>query len=446
MGKQNGEDSQDFLPAQMMDVEFTEPLPTVFYTGQYQRLFVLGRVHTEPIGACVIYLGEQGLTPDNLGALLWQEFRTSIMNRFAAAGLPVPNTLTGTGLEVDAVSWPSWQYSRSVLSAAPFISVVICTRDRPSSLESCLNSLGQQDYPRFELVVVDNAPTSDAARKVVGTWCGDSAVQYVLEPRPGLSWARNAGVSVSSGDIIAFLDDDEEPDRNWLTGLACGFARQNDIGCVSGMVLPARLETQAQELFEQLGGFCKDRGFTSDIFSSRGPQSPLYPLPPFGVGANMAFRREALARIGGFDVALGAGTPTFAGEDTLALTLTLLAGYCIAYEPAAMTRHHHREDLDGLLGQMRGYSIGLTAFYSALLRHRPGVLPGLLRLLPASVGYLRQSNLTAESPPPSFLNSLAQRRTWMLKGPAAYVRSLRKQAHAATQQPSAWRGMAANLH
>ena len=141
------------------------------------------------------------------------------------------------------------------------------------------------------------------------------------------------------------------------------------------MVLPARLDTQAQELFEQLGGHCEGRGFSSAVFSRHGPQNPLYPLPPFGVGANMAFRREALARIGGFDVALGAGTPALGGGDTLALTLVLLAGYRIAYEPAALMRHHHRRDLDSLGHQLHGYSVGLTAYYAALLRHRPERAP-----------------------------------------------------------------------
>jgi len=98
--------------------------------------------------------------------------------------------------------------------------------------------------------------------------------------------------------------------------------------------------------FEMAGGHSMGRGFSSAVFSRHGPQSPLYPLPPFGAGGNMAFRRDALARVGGFDVALGAGTPALAGEDTLALTLVLLAGYRIAYEPAALIRHDHYADMD----------------------------------------------------------------------------------------------------
>jgi glycosyltransferase involved in cell wall biosynthesis len=427
----------------MLDVELAKPLPAVSSAGQYKRLFILGRLHTEPIGVCVAHIGLEGLTPNELGALLWPEFRDPVTRRFAAAGLPAPYSLTGCGLEADETIWPFLQHRSAVLAAAPFISVVICTRDRPDRLETCLDALEGQEYPRFEIVVVDNAPSSSAVQALVKSYPSRSRLRYVLEPFPGLSWARNKGIAIASGEIIAFLDDDEEPDSHWLAGLVGGFARGEDIGCVSGMVLPARLDTQAQELFEQLGGHCKGRGFTSAQFSRHGPQSPLYPIPPFGVGANMAFRREALACIGGFDVALGAGTPTFAGEDTLALTLILLSGYRIAYEPAALMRHHHREDLDSLINQLRGYAVGLTAYYSALLRHRPGLITGLIGLLPSAVKYVRCAKVTPAMGAQDLLAGLTQRRRkWMLAGPGAYVRSLLKQARVSNSRKadSVWHG------
>jgi polysaccharide pyruvyl transferase WcaK-like protein/GT2 family glycosyltransferase len=427
--------SERFSPARMMDVELTKPLPTVSYRGQRERLWVLGRVHAEPIGVCIARLGQEGLAPDQLAELLWSEFREPITERYIAAGLSEPAPLTGDGLALDPADCMFLRRRRAVLAAAPFISIVVCTRDRPDQLEGCLRSIGQQDYPQFEVVVVDNAPTSDAVRTLIDGGRLGYSVRYVSEPRPGLSWARNAGVAAAKGEIIAFLDDDEEPDRDWLAGLAGGFAHGNDIGCVSGMVLPARLDNLAQELFEQFGGHCKGRGFSSAIFSGDGPQSPLYPMPPFGVGANMAFRREVLVRIGGFDVALGAGTPALAGEDTLALTLTLLAGYRIAYEPAALMRHHHRDDLDSLSRQLQGYGVGLTAFYVALLRRRPRVLPGLLRLILPAVGYLRAGKRTRTATPQDLPAGLKLRqRWWMLAGPLAYLKSARKQARVADRQ------------
>jgi cellulose synthase/poly-beta-1,6-N-acetylglucosamine synthase-like glycosyltransferase len=419
---------EEFCPVRMMDVELTEPLPTVGYDG-HRRMWVLARLHTEPVGTCVVDLGQEGLTPDQLGARLWLEFREAIIKRFVAAGLPRPSGLPTGGLEADPAGWPFLRNRLAVLAAAPFISVVICTRDRSDQLENCLHFLERQQYPRFEVVVVDNAPSNTAVRTLVEAKKDEVPFHYVLEARAGLQRARNAGIAAASGDIIAFVDDDDEPDSHWLAGLACGFAEGDDIGCVSGMVVPARLDTQAQELFEQLGGHCKGRDFSSAIYSRHGPQSPLYPLPPFGVGANMAFRREALVSIGGFDVALGAGTPALGGGDTLALTLVLLAGYRIAYEPAALMRHHHRRDLDSLRRQLHGYSVGLAAFYAALLRHRPGVLPGLLRLVPTAVGYMKGMKAANTMAQQDLLATPRRRqRWWMLTGPAAYIRSMRLQA------------------
>jgi GT2 family glycosyltransferase len=426
-GSSSGEPG--FAPVLMADVELGGPLPSVPADGRYGRAWVLARLHGEPVGSCLLPLEPAGLTPGQLAAMLWPELRAPVTARFAAAGLPAPGPLTSAGLAADPAAWPFLRDRRAVLAAAPFVSVVVCTRDRADRLEMCLRHLERQAYPRFEIVVVDNAPASDAVRILVEARLPRVPYRYVVERRGGLSWARNAGTAAAAGDVLAFLDDDEEPDRHWLAGLAGGFARGPDIGCVTGMIAPARLDTPIQEWFEWSGGHSKGRGFSSAVFSRRGPQSPLFPLPPFGAGGNMAFRREALSRIGGFDVAMGAGTPARASEDTLAFTLVLLAGYRIAYEPAALVRHNHYADPDGLSRQLSGYGTGLTAYYTALLRHRPGVLPELLRLLPAAAGYLRGANVAGPAAAPGLPAefSRGQRRA-MLRGPAAYLRSVRRQA------------------
>jgi len=424
-----------FSPARVMEVELTEPLPEVPASGPY-RVLVLARLLTEPVGVCEAALPPEGITPQQLGLLLWRELHEPVAERFAAAGLPAPSGLAGDGLKVDPDTWPFWRTCAAVLADAPEVSVVVCTRDRPAQLEVCIRRLEQQRYPRFEVVVVDNAATTDAVRTLVESRAeGPVRFRYQAEPRPGLSWARNAGIAAATADIIAFLDDDDEPDQHWLARIALGFTKNRDVGCVAGMILPARLDTTAEELFERLGGHRKGRGFTPEAFSCSGPQSPLFPLPPFGTGANMAFRKEVLARIGGFDVALGAGTLTCAGEDTLALTLTLLSGYEIAYEPSALMWHHHRPDMDGLRRQLHGYSIGLTAFYTALLRRRPGVLPGLLNLLPAAGRYLKGAATTSDVPPDLLAELDRRHLQGLLTGPLAYIRSVRRQSRAAESGP-----------
>jgi O-antigen biosynthesis protein len=422
-----------FHPAKVMEVELTEPLPKVSFDGKYRRVWVLGRLHTEPVGCCVTSLGEDGFTPDELGNVLWRELRAPVAERFAAAGLRVPLALTEDGLKASPDASPFLANRSATLADAPPISVVVCTRDRPAQLETCLECLGQQIYPRFEVIVVDNASTGDDVRSLVAGRAGGAIrFRYCRESRVGLSWARNAGIAAAASEIIAFLDDDDQPDRHWLAGIANGFARNRRIGCVTGLVLPARLDTAAQELFEQLGGHCKGRGFTPATFCPSGPQNPLFPLPPFGAGANMAFRRDALVSIGGFDVALGAGTITSAGEDTLALTSAMLSGYEIAYEPAALMWHHHRPDMENLSRQLHGYSVGLTAFYAALIRHRPAVLPGLLKLLPAAARYLK-STAMAPDVAPDLLAGLNRRHLQgLITGPLAYVGSVREQRQVAT--------------
>lgn len=428
-----------FSPARIVEVELTQPLPRLDGGGHYGRAWILVRLHTEPIGVCVTPLPQAGIDPDALAALIWRDLSEPVAERFAAAGLDRPVKLTRGGLRAEPGSWPYLRRRAELLADAPFISVVVCTRDRPEQIKKCLNRLAGQEYPRFEVVVVDNAPTSDALRYVVEGHASDrTEFRYCVEPLPGLSWARNAGIAAAKSDIIAFLDDDDEPDEHWLAQVADGFARGDRIGAVSGIVLPARLENAVETLFEHIGGHSKGRGFTRESFSRSGPQSPLYPLPPFGVGANMAFRRAALDRIGGFDVALGAGTPTAGGEDTLALTFVMLDGYEVAYEPAALMWHHHRQDMASLNKQLNGYSVGLTAFYAALLRHRPSTLFGLFKLLPMAGGYLKGKTSSDASEPelPAELAAELDRKQLqgMLKGPVAYSRSRRAQRRAAAQQ------------
>lgn len=427
-----------FSPSRIVEVELTEPLPRLEPSDQYGSAFVLARLHTEPIGVVTVGLGDKGVSPDELATRLWSELSEPITERFVDAGLAAPAELTNAGLEAEPDAWPFLRNRAASLADAPSISVVLCTRDRADQLEKCLKGLARLVYPRFEVLIVDNAPTSDAVQIIVESYAGAATkFRYCREPTPGLSWARNAGIAATTSEIIAFVDDDDEPDESWLAGIADGFARGSNVGCVAGMILPAQLDTPAEVLFEELGGHIKGRGFTKDTFSKSGPQSPLFPLPPFGTGANMAFRRDVLERIGGFDVALGAGTPACAGEDTLSIALTMLEGYEVAYEPAALMWHYHRQDLSGLSRQLHGYSVGLTAFYAALLRRRPTATLGLLKLLPAAVGYLRGTSSTPENAPDPGVALDRRQRQGMLAGPFRYVTSVRMQRRASKVKPPA---------
>jgi glycosyltransferase involved in cell wall biosynthesis len=427
------------LPAVVRDIDLSAPLPTIAAVHTDGRRVVqawlLVRLFTEPIGTVLVDVPAAGLRPGDLAAAIDAELGTALRPRLAELSLhALPTDGITTATEPAFLA-----RRREVLADAPSITVVLCTRERPGALARCLDSLLAQQYPAFRVLVVDNAPVSDATAEVVRSAARRGPVEYLLEPRAGLSFARNTAVAAAPGEILAWIDDDEVADPHWLAEVARALADHPEADVVSGVIVPAELETQAQLWFEQFGGHSKGRGFRPDVF---GPdtahrQSPLYPLPPFGTGANMTFRPGVIERIGGFDTALGAGTPAMGSEDTLAFTQVLLTGGTIVYQPTAVTHHYHRRDIEGLYKQMVGYGAGLTAAYTSLLLSRPRLLWPLMKLAPVALrdltggDSLRVSGLRDDFP----RDLLTANRRGMLAGPRAYLRG-RRAARAALRSGS----------
>jgi glycosyltransferase involved in cell wall biosynthesis len=425
-----GPDATTQACAHVLDIELTAPVAGLQRTApngrQADRAWALVRLFGEPLGLDVLDIPPEGLSSEAVEALVLDRRLTHLAQRLGIDGgkagrdtvLEAARTMGGTAFS---------RAHAEFVARAPRCSVVVCTRERPDDLRRCLDSLTVQDYPNFAVWVIDNAPLSGNTRQVVESVGADLDIHYVVEPRQGLSRARNAGLRRElGGDVVAWLDDDEVADSLWLSELARAFDGRPDVVAASGAVVPAELSTWAQLWFEQFGGHSKGRGFTAEEFSPRtwSKQHPLYPLPPFGVGANMAFRTEALRRLGGFDEALGSGTPAQGSEDTKMFTDLLRAGGTVAYRPTAVTRHFHRRDLDGLRRQMRGNGSGLTAFYTASVLARPSTTVDLVRLAPRALRDLCSSDslrvATLEDDFPRDL--LAENRRGMVAGPWLYVR------------------------
>lgn len=304
------------------------------------------------------------------------------------------------------------------------ITAVVCTTgDRSSSLRRCLDSLQQQTYGKFRVLVVDNS-SAGRARSVFDDFSDDQRFSYVAETRPGLSFARNASVESAETPLIAWCDDDEVADEFWLHELASTFLAMPDVSVVCGYMAPAELKTDAQIWFEQWGGHSKGRGFHQEIFSKGDAQHPLYPLPAFGCGGNMAYRLADIRSIGGFDTALGAGTPAMGAEDTRAFAASMLRGDAMVFHPPAVTFHYHRLDVDEFAAQLRGYGVGLTAFYSSVVASDPKRIGTLLSLLPRALRDLRSADsLRNRSLPGDFpMSIMDENRRGLLRGPIAYVR------------------------
>jgi glycosyltransferase involved in cell wall biosynthesis len=363
--------------------------------------------------------------PSELADAIVRKFEPQLQERFAKCGLAWDGQLPTNGLRPSRT--PSFLTSRErVLHDGPEMTIAVCTRDRPEGLSFLLESLSVQEYQRIRVLVVDNAPSDDRGHQVVlSARKHPLDVDYVIEPRPGLSWARNRAIDASEGEVIAWADDDERCDRWWAAELARGFVEVPEAAAVTGIMIPGELTTKSQAWFEEYSGVGRGRGFARAVFSPETArrQSPLYPLPPFGTGGNMAFRRDVLKSIGGFDCALGAGTVTCGGEDTAALSTVLLAGGTIVYQPTAIVHHYHRKDYRALRSHLRGYGRGLTSFYTSMLVHRPGGTAELLRVAgQAALDHFsrrgRQFSQLSDDFPRELLWA---NRIGLLQGPFTYV-------------------------
>ena len=350
----------------------------------------------------------------------------------------------------------------------PSATVVVPTLVRRlDDLGRCLESLAALDHPPFEVVVVDNRREVPADDPLVAMLAEKPGFRSVRTDRPGVAAARNVGLRAATGEVVAFTDDDVRVDPTWLRAFGARFAADPALAACTGLILPAELETPAQVWFERyFGGFAGERLFapltlrTAPGLFGRGSvvataddgstvrRAPLYGVGAYGAGASMALRRAPALAVGGFDAALGTGTPSTGGEDLRILMDLLWAGHPLRYEPAAAVWHRHRRGYDELTRQIRAGGTGLTATLTALVVGDPRHLLGLGVQLPVAVRRLAGSTLARlrgrrtdapvpqEPTEPLFPTELVRLELGgMPSGPLAYLRSRRQQRRWTREHP-----------
>jgi GT2 family glycosyltransferase/O-antigen/teichoic acid export membrane protein len=277
----------------------------------------------------------------------------------------------------------------------PSVTVIIPTAGRPEDIRRCALSLHHNTYRPMQVIVVDNNPSDGRTARAIEDVRRQTGldVEYIAEPRRGSSIARNTGLELARGEIVAFTDDDVLVDPEWTQRIARAFD-DPEIACVTGLVMPWQLETEAQVLFERYGGFAK--GVQSRVWRKEpGPGDSIlhpYACGTFGSGNNMAFRASVLRELGGFDVALGAGSPARAGADIESFLRVLLAGHALRYEPAALVWHKHRRQLPELQRQLNSYGSGLAAIGTKHVLPGTGKPLSLLARIPAALWFLLSSS------------------------------------------------------
>jgi GT2 family glycosyltransferase len=374
----------DDLPVARTEIELSAPpteLELVNDAPQTRKILALVRLHTYPLGIVVLD-GTKDRSWHLHSSLVWSVMREPINAHLAADVLSAVDDIDSLHKESQQV--PECVHRRAaVLANPPGITVIVATRERPDGLRACLEALLRLEYPRYEVVVVDNDPVTTATSQLVADRF-TPAVRYVRENRRGLASAHNRGLGEVKTDIVAFVDDDVIVDRHWLTGIAEGFAADIGVGCVTGLILPAELDTPAQLLLQRHGGY--DKGFAQRIFDMdrHRPDDPLFPFTAgrLGSGANMAFATEVLRRLGGFDPAMGIGTFARGGDDLVAF-FRVVVRHRLVYQPAAIVWHRHHREMAALRKQAFGYGVGLGAFLTSAMVHEPRMWMELLSRLPA---------------------------------------------------------------
>jgi GT2 family glycosyltransferase len=235
-------------------------------------------------------------------------------------------------------------FPSEVRATWPRVSVVVCAYNAAGTLEDCITSLERLTYPDYEIIVVNDGST-DRTSEIAHS---HPRVRVIDTPNRGLSAARNVGLADATGEIVAYTDSDARADRDWLTFLIQPFLTSDVVGSGGPNVVPGDDPPMAQCI-------------------ARAPGEPTHVLLDDRIaehvpGCNMAFRRESLLAIGGFN-------PIYlrAGDDVDMCWRMQARGWRIGFSAAALVWHHHRSTIAAYWRQQIGYGEGETW----LMAHHP---------------------------------------------------------------------------
>src|SRR5437867_1223374 len=213
----------------------------------------------------------------------------------------------------------------------PRISVVVCTYNGARTIRDCLEALERLRYPDYEVIVVDDGSTDTTAAIARRYDC-----RLIQTENRGLASARNTGLHAARGEIVAYIDDDAYPDPDWLTYLANRFLSAAHVGVGGPNIAPA------------------GDGRTAECVA-RAPGGPVHVLlsdreAEHIPGCNMAFRKESLEAIGGFDPQFRA-----AGDDVDVCWRLQERKWTLGFSAAAVVWHHPRRSVRAFWKQQSGY-------------------------------------------------------------------------------------------
>ncbi len=228
-----------------------------------------------------------------------------------------------------------------ILRRYPRVSVVVCAYNAERTIDQCLASLAELNYPDYEVIVVNDG-SRDRTLEIAESY---GFCRIISQPNKGLSAARNVGAEAASGEIVAYTDSDCVADPDWLSYLVANMEASNLAAC-GGPNFPPPEDTLVPAVVAVAPG-----GPTHVLISDE--------VAEHIAGCNMAFDREVLLRLGGFDPIYRA-----AGDDVDICWRFQDAGYVIGFSPAAVVWHFRRNTVSAYCNQQRGYGKAEALVYA----------------------------------------------------------------------------------
>ena len=242
-------------------------------------------------------------------------------------------------------------------SGERLVSALICTRNRPDAVVLAVTSLLESKGVELDLVVIDQSDGAETAQ-ALAEQTSRGLVRVVRSRTRGVGAALNEGLSLARSPIVIRTDDDCEVDRGWIAGMAALFKDQPEVAIVFCNVVAGPHDEQAG----YVPGYVRNR--------SRLLRSPIDTLSGRGMGAGVAFRRDALLAIGGFDAKMGPGSPFQSGDDWDVELRALLKGWQVLHTAdLAVVHHGFRTFAEGRQHAWRDW-FGIGACFGKLARTR----------------------------------------------------------------------------
>ena len=180
------------------------------------------------------------------------------------------------------------------------VSVVIPTKSRPVAVVDAVKSVFNGTYQNFEIFVVDQTP-DESTRDALSIFMDDPRFHYLQNRRPGYGAAssRNNGIALSSGEVVAIIDDDVEVRKDWMERIVAEYIADPKLQFISGQLTAPPFDPAT--------------GFTPHFVPP--PEISNWKLPWVVAGANVSMRRSLFDRIGGYDEFCGPGSRLRASDD-----------------------------------------------------------------------------------------------------------------------------------